>query len=111
MSIHRYLPAAHNLARLFPNLLAEKGLNPPINRFILTESANGDAWFFVVLNESAVEFPVSFGDSGVLSHLSTALRGRRVMFSNSYGLCYAVLLSTPDNRSNTLPDREHSLLN
>ena len=110
MSIHRYLPAAQNMARLFPNLLAEKGLNPLINRYILTESANGNTWFFVVLNDSAIEFPESFGDSGVLSHLSAALHGHRVMFSNAYGLRYAVLLSTPHKQPGTLTDREHSLL-
>ena len=93
MSANRYLPAAQNIAQAIPGILAEQGLDPLISRFVLTETERGDAWLFVVMDDSVSEFLASYAATSVLSHLSTALHGHRVMFSNSYGLRYAVLLS------------------
>ena len=97
MSVTRYLPAAQNVAQAIPGVLAGLGLDPLINRFVLTESARGDAWLFVVLDDSVLECLASYAAPSVLSHLSTALHGHQVLFSNSYGLRYAVLLSQSKN--------------
>ena len=97
MSANRYLPAAQNIAKAIPGILAEQGLNPLISRFVLTETKSGDAWLFVVMDDSILEFLPSYAAAHVLSHLSAALQGHTVKFSTSYGLRYAVLLSPPKN--------------
>jgi len=96
MSARRYLPAAQAVAQAIPGILAEQGLDPLIRRFVLTETEQGDAWLFLVMDDSISEALESYAATNVLSHLSTALRGHLVLFSNSYGLRYAVLLSSPD---------------
>ena len=101
MSANRYLSAAQNVAQAIPGILAEQGLDPLISRFVLTESEQGNAWLFVVLDDSVLEFLEAYAASDVLSHLSTALHGHPVMFSNSYGLRYAVLLSPLKNLTDT----------
>jgi hypothetical protein len=93
LSANRYLPAAQIVAEAIPGILAEQGLDPLISRFVLTESERGDAWLFVVMDDSVFEFLESYAAANVLSHLSTALHGHPVFFSNTYGLRYAVLLS------------------
>ncbi len=97
MSASRYLPAAQNVAQALPCILVEEGLDPLINRFVLTETEGGDAWLFVVMDDSVSESLESYAATSVLSHLSAALHGHQVLFSNSYGLRYAVLLSSPEN--------------
>ena len=94
MSVTRYLPAAQNVAQAIPCLLTEQGLNPLINRFVLTETERGDAWLFAILDDSVSEFLESYAAPSVVAHLSAALHGHPVRFSNSYGLRYAVLLSS-----------------
>jgi hypothetical protein len=94
LSANHYLPAAQNVAQAFPCILVEEGLNPLISRFVLTETEGGDAWLFVVMDDSVSEFLESYAATNVLSHLSAALHGHQVMFSNSYGLRYAVRLSS-----------------
>lgn len=103
MSANRYLPAAQNVAQTIPCLLAEQGLDPLISRFVLTETERGDAWLFVVMDDSVSEFLESYSAASVLSHLSAALHGHPVLFSNSYGLRYAVLLSVSPNLAKTIP--------
>ena len=93
MSANRYLAAAQNVAEAIPGILAEQGLDPLIDRYFLTETEQGDAWLFVVLDERVSEFLESFSNPRVLSHLSASLHGHRVLFSNSYGLRFAILLS------------------
>ena len=95
MSVHRYLPAAQNIAQAIPGILAEQGLEPFISRYVLTETARGDAWLFVVMDDSVLEFLESYSANSVISSLSKAFHGHPVLFSNSYGLRYAVLLSPP----------------
>ena len=97
MSANHYLPAAQNVAQAIPGILAEQGLDPLISRFVLTETEGGDAWLFVVMDDSISEFLESYAATSVLSYLSTALHGHPVIFSNSYGLRYAVLLSSLPN--------------
>ena len=102
MSANRYLSAAQAVAEAIPGLLASQGLDPLISRNVLTETERGDAWLFVVLDDSVSEFLESYAAPNVLSHLSTALQGHQVMFSNSYGLRYAVRLSPSINLTETV---------
>ncbi len=93
MSANRYLPAAQSVAQAIPCLLADQGLDPLlISRFVLTETERGNAWLFVVMDDSIRNFLPAYSSPSVLSHLSTALHGHPVKFSNFYGLRYAVLL-------------------
>jgi hypothetical protein len=93
MSARRFLPEAQAVAQVFPDLLTEQGLDPLINRYVLAETAKGDAWLFAVLDDSVLDFVEAYAATGVLCRLSTALHGHTVLFSNSYGLRYAVLLN------------------
>ena len=103
MSANHYLPAAQNVAEAISCILVEEGLDPLISRFVLTETERGDAWLFVVMDDSVSEFLESYAAPNVLSHLSAALQGHQVMFSNSYGLRYAVRLSPSTNLTETVP--------
>lgn len=94
MSANRYLPAAHTVAQAIPGILAQLGLKPFISRFVLTETEQGNAWLFVVLEIDPLQHPDDYATSGVLVYLSTELHGLPVVVSNSYGLRYAVLLSS-----------------
>ena len=98
MSANRYLPAARSVALAFPEILAQRGLNPRISRFILTETEQGAAWLFVVLDVSPLtRFVEAYTGSDVLHHLSTALNGLPVVINLLNGLSYAVLLSPSQN--------------
>ena len=94
MSAHRYLSAAQNAAQVIPGVLVEHGLEPLINRFLLTETEQGAAWLFIVMDNGIEEFVDSYAANSLLSDLSRALHGHRVLFSNSFGLRFAVLLSS-----------------
>jgi len=96
MSVNRYLPAALYVADAFPGILSQRGLKPFISRFVLTETQQGNAWLFVVLEVSPLKHPEDYTAPGVLHYLSTALDGLPVVISESYGLRYAVLLSSPN---------------
>jgi len=102
MSVDRYLSAARYVAWAMPGLLAQRGLNPFISRFVLTETEQGNAWLFVVLEVSRLQPVEDYAASDVLDYLSTALHGLPVVISDSYGLRYAVLLGSPN-----LPKRAH----
>ena len=93
MSTNRYLPAAHYVAQAIPGILAQCGLKPFISRFVLTETEQGNAWLFVVLEVGPLNHPEDYAAPNVLHYLSTALNGLPVVLSDSYGLRYAVLLS------------------
>ena len=108
MSANRYLAAAQNVANAFPGILTEQGLNPLISRFVLTETGQGDAWLFVVMDDSVLEFLESYASTSVLSNLSSALHGHLVLFSNSYGFRYAVILGSPKNLSVKIPGYKYS---
>jgi hypothetical protein len=102
LSANRYLPAAQNIAQAIPGILTEQGLDPLISRFVLTETEQGDAWLFVVMDDSVLESLESYAATSVLNHLSAGLHGHLVLFSNSYGLRYAVHLSPPKNQPRKL---------
>jgi len=94
VSANRYLPAGNKVALMFPDILSEQGLDPLISRFVLTETERGNAWLFVVMDERILESIESYAAENVLSRLTIALQGHPVLFSNSHGLYYAVLLSS-----------------
>jgi hypothetical protein len=102
MSVNRYLSAARYVAWAMPGLLAQRGLNPFISRFVLTETEQGNAWLFVVLEVSRLQSVEDYAASDLMDYLSTALHGLPVVISDSYGLRYAVLLGSPN-----LPRRAH----
>jgi len=93
MSANRYLPAARVVAQAIPGILAQRGLKPFISRYVLTETEQGNAWLFIVLEVSPLEHPEDYASSDVLHYLITALHGLPVVISNAYGMRYAVLLS------------------
>ncbi len=104
MSANRYLPAARSVARAIPEILAQRGLKPPISRFVLTETGQGAAWLFIILDVSPRDRLVeTYAASDVLRHLSTAFHGHPVVFSNSEGFGYAVLLSPSPNLRQAMP--------
>lgn len=104
MSANRYLPAARSVARAIPEILAQRGLKPPISRFVLTETGQGAAWLFIILDVSPRDRLVeTYAASDVLRHLSTAFHGHPVVFSNSEGFRYAVLLSPSPNLRQAMP--------
>ena len=96
MSVNRYLPAARYVAQAIPGLLAQRGLKPFISRFVLTETQQGNAWLFVVLEVGPLQHPGDYTASDVLHYLSIGLHGLPVVISSSYGLRYAVLLGSPN---------------
>jgi hypothetical protein len=95
MSANRYLTAARHVARAIPGILAQRGLSPFISRFVLTETEQGHAWLFVVLEVSPLQPPEDYAAQDVLDYLSEALHGLPVVVSDSYGLRYAVLIGSP----------------
>ena len=97
MSADRYLPAARYVAQAIPGILAERGLKPFISRFVLTETEQGHAWLFVVLEISPLQSTEDYAAPDVLDYLSSALQGLPITISSSYGLRYAVLLSSTES--------------
>jgi hypothetical protein len=93
---NRYLSAARFVAQAFPAILAQRGLVPFISRYVLTETQQGHAWLFVVLEVDLLEPLEDYAASGLLDYLSSALQGLPVVISDSYGLRYAVLLGSPN---------------
>jgi transposase InsO family protein len=96
MNAERYLSAAQYVAWAIPRILAERGLKPFISRIVLTETQQGNAWLFTVLEVSPADHPEDYAAPDLLQYLSTALKGLPVVVSESYGLRYAVLLGSPD---------------
>lgn len=109
MSVNHYLPAAQNIADAIPGILAGQGLAPLISRFVLTETERGDAWLFVVMDDSVLDFMESYASTDVLAHLSRVFHGHLVMFSNSYGLRYSILLSSAKNLYKLPPDFQNNI--
>jgi hypothetical protein len=95
MSANRYLTAARHVARAFPGILAQRGLSTFISRYVLTETDEGHAWLFVVLEVSPLQPPEDYAAPEVLGYISAALSGLPVVVSDSYGLRYTVLIGSP----------------
>lgn len=105
MSAKRYLPAAYSVARAIPDILAQRGLRPVISRLVLTETRQGAAWLFIILNVNPADrFVEAYAASDALHNLSTALHGLPVIFMNNLnGPCYAVLLSPSPELKKAIP--------
>jgi len=101
MTTARYLAAARSIAGTLPQVLENRGLDPAaIRRYLLTETPQGVAWLFAVLDDKRLARIEAYTHRETLHQISTALHGRPVVTSNSSGLRYAVLLSKPP----TMPD-------
>lgn len=109
MSANRYLSAAQIVAQRIPGILTRQGLDPLINRYVLTETEQGNAWLFVVMDDRIIEDVETYAAPSVLSRLSTELHGHLVAFSYSNGLRYAVLLSPSKNAPGSIPAFQFSI--
>lgn len=89
----RYLPAAQTAAGIVQTVLSsQRGTDPSlISQWLLTETGEGDAWLFAVVDDLRVQSYQPWVTA--LHALSTSLRGRPVFVSNTTGFRYAVLLS------------------
>jgi hypothetical protein len=92
----RHLPAARYVAQAILGILAQLGLKPLISRSVLTETHQGNAWLFVVLEIDPLKHPEDYAASKVLRYLSITLQGLPVVISDYFGLRYAVLLGSPN---------------
>jgi len=103
MTISRYMPQAQTIARIIPQTLSQRGLEPVITRFMLTETRQGEAWMFAVLDEQRVQRLEPYITPETLHQISTALHGLPVLVSNSTGIRYAILLSRRPHLPTNLP--------
>lgn len=94
MTTTRYLPAAYSCAAVLKHVLQnELRLMPPV-RFVLTETPEGKAYLFAVMDEINIGKSITrYTNQALIHQLSTALKGRPVYLSNTTGLRYGVLLS------------------
>jgi hypothetical protein len=91
--LSRYVPAAERAAEIVLEVLASfRGTDPSlIERWVLTETNEGEALLFAVVNDLRVQSYQPWVTA--LHALSTSLRGRDVFISNTTGFRYAILLS------------------
>ena len=94
MTINHFLPAARYVAEAIPDILAKLGLRPYISRFVLTETSQGNAWLFIVLEVDPLNHLEDYGTAEVLNYLSMSFNGLPTVISYSYGMRYAMLLSS-----------------
>lgn len=89
----RYVPAAEMVAEIILEVLKSlRGTDPSlIERWVLTETDEGEALLFAVVNDLRVQSYQPWVTA--LHALSTSLQGRDVFISNTTGFRYAVLLS------------------
>ncbi|RJP53595.1 MAG: hypothetical protein C4583_04215 [Anaerolineaceae bacterium] len=89
----RYVPAAQTAAEIILEVLKSlRGTDPSlIERWVLTETNEGEALLFAVVDDLRVQSYQPWVTA--LHALSTSLRGRDVFISNTTGFRYAVLLS------------------
>lgn len=90
--MNNYQSQAEMAARVIPRVLSNRGLEPSISRYALTER-DGLTWLFAIIDESAIPKIERYIARDTIHQLSTALGGLPVIISNSTGLRYAVLLS------------------
>jgi hypothetical protein len=89
----RFLPEARTVASRIVTALKDCNRTPSFREFILAERL-GHVILFAVLDELKLGAPVSgYADETVIHQISTLTGGRRVVFSNSNGARYAILLS------------------
>ena len=92
-SLQQYERIAVDVAHVTNNVLTQRrGTDPTmVRQWLLTKSQTGDVWMFAVLDDQAVP---DFGPYiNAVHHLSTSLRGMKVLVSNHTGFRLAFLLS------------------
>jgi hypothetical protein len=94
MPTTRYLAAARTVAKTISTVLDQRTATDPamIRRWLLTEHG-ARVWLFGVLDDKRLPSLAPYTSGDTLHHLTTALRGKPVLVSNTTGLRYAVLLS------------------
>jgi hypothetical protein len=94
MPTTRYLAAARTVAKTISTVLDQRTATDPamIRRWLLTENG-ARVWLFGVLDDKHLSSLAPYTSGETLHHLTTALRGKPVLVSNTTGLRYAVLLS------------------
>jgi len=104
MAVNHYLPAARWVTQAIPGLLARRGLDLVVSRSILTETEQGAAWLFIVIDASLLQHPEAYAAYDVSDYLSSELNGHPVVvISDSDGLRYGVLLNSHLNRPEKIP--------
>ncbi len=98
-----YTGAAQLVAHLIPKVLAQRGLDPRvITRFDLWQGPAG-VWLAAVLDPGQIAKTEPYTSEHTLHQLSTVLKGKPVLLSNTSGLRYCVLLSQPPRLPQKLP--------
>lgn len=101
--MNHYTGAAQIVAHLIPKVLAQRGLDPRvITRFDLWQGPAG-VWLAAVLDPGRITKAEPYTSEHTLHQLSTVLKGKPVLLSNTSGLRYCVLLSQPPRLPQNLP--------
>ena len=92
-SLQEYERIAVDVAQVTSNVLTQRrGTDPAmVRQWLLTRSPTGDVWMFAVLDDQAIPDLSPYANAA--HHLSTSLRGMKVLVSNHTGFRLAFLLS------------------
>jgi hypothetical protein len=93
MTANRYLVAARISVFLINPILNDAGIDPQSNQYFLTETAQGDAWLFILFNSLERHSIEEKLTPNLLQQLRETLRGRQMTLCRQQELCLAVLLS------------------
>ncbi len=96
------LREAEAIAARIPEILEQRGLEPAFSDWFLTDD-RGLLVLFGVLDVARVQRLEQYAQSALIHHISTAIGGRQVAISNTSGMRYAVLLSTPPRLPRQVP--------
>lgn len=99
----RYLAQASSIVKMIPHVLRQRGLEPHIQRCVITCTPQGATWLFTIMDTAKIQRLEPYESPDLLHQMSTVLRGRPVLISNHSGLRYAVLMSTRPNLPKSLP--------
>lgn len=92
--ITHYTGLALLVANKIPQVLEQRGLDPQVvTRYDLWEGNGGTIWLSAILDPTRVGKAEHYTHPQTLHQLSTVLRGKPVILSNSNGLRYCILLS------------------
>jgi hypothetical protein len=92
--ITNYKGQALIVANKIPLVLKQRGLDPlVVARYDLWEGRGGTVWLSAILDAARVGKSEHYTHPQMLHQLSTVLRGKPVILSNSSGLRYCILLS------------------
>lgn len=101
--MNHYKSQAILTAHVIPKVLQQRGLDPRvISRFDLWQG-NAGVWLAAVLDPGQITKTEPYTSIHTLHQLSTVLKGKPVLLSNTSGLRYCVLLSQPPRLPTHLP--------